>query len=428
MLGAKMIQRVGINAARANRASVRLLAGAAHKRLDKIIPDPARPTYNVAMVGVTAAPKLNTDKTKDGMRYDAVPIINGVKKAGCSCEYLDYADFECKQAFKKKVQSFDGVIVRTNPGHLPAAEQDTLDNIMQEVANQGTAVWPSPIVKQAMGAKTSLVKMAHLNVGLGDTYCHYTPKDLFADFRRTLTHHPRVLKQNRGSTGTGIWLVWREGGYGKDVEGGETLKLMEMNDNHVEYHTVEEFENFCVHGPGGKAGSWNSAQPGRYFDGGLELGSYMVNQRLLPRIVEGEVRMFMINDTLTSIIHKVPKDGLSAVGTNADVTIYPPNAPQYKVLREGFVQNDVPVLLKAFDLEDQQLPLIWTADFIPVDGPQEFAIVEINCSCVGLSSFLEARSATNDMTAVSDANFQEGTVLADLIGVKAAQAMDNIHG
>lgn len=29
---------------------------------------------------------------------------------------------------------------------------------------------------------------------------------------------------------------------------------MEMNDNHVEYHTVGEFLEFCVNGPGGKAG------------------------------------------------------------------------------------------------------------------------------------------------------------------------------
>jgi len=428
MFGANMIQRAGVRAARANFASVRSLAAAAYKRHDTILPNPANPKYKVAMVGVTAAPKLNTDKTKDGMRYDAVPIMNGVIKAGCSCEYLDYAHFEDKAAFKAKVESFDGVIVRTNPGHLPAVDQDELDDIMQGASKAGVAVWPSPVVKKAMGAKTSLVKMAHLNVGLEDTYCYYTGEELFKNFRDSLTHDARVMKQNRGSTGTGIWLVWRKGGYGKPAEGGEMLKLMEMNDNHVEHHTVAEFEEFCVNGPGGKAGDWNSAQPGEYFAGGPELGSYMVNQRLCPRISEGEVRMLMINDTLTSIIHKKPQGGLSAVGTNAKVTIYGPDAPQYAVLRDGFVKEDVPVLLKAFDLEDEQLPLVWTADFIPVDGPQEFAIVEINCSCVGLSSFLEARSATKDMTAVSDENFKEGTVLADLIGLKAVQAMDALHG
>ena len=31
----------------------------------------------------------------------------------------------------------------------------------------------------------------------------------------------------------------------------DRLKLMEMNDNHVEYHTVKEFIEFCVNGPGG---------------------------------------------------------------------------------------------------------------------------------------------------------------------------------
>jgi len=397
-------------------------------RHNNILPNPLNPKYRMAMVGVTAAPALNTDKSKEGIRYDAIPIMNGVIKAGASCEYLDYARFEDKAAFKKLLSTFDGVIVRTNPGHLPAEAQNELDDIVQSVGSSGTAVWPSPIVKKEMGAKTSLVKMKDLVVGLGDTFCYMTPDKLIAGFRDSIKDHPRVMKQNRGSTGTGIWLVWRESGeYGTPVQGDEVLKLMEMNDNHVEYHTVEEFEEFCINGAGGKAGEWNSAQPGKYFEGGVELGSFMVNQRLLPRISEGEVRMLMINDELTQIIHKKPEGGLSAVGTNAAVTFYGPNDPKYKVLKDGFVDSDVPNLLAAFDLEDQQLPLIWTADFIPVDGPQEFAIVEINCSCVGLSNFLAARSPVKGMEAVTEDNFKKGTVMADLIGVKAVEALDKLH-
>jgi len=34
----------------------------------------------------------------------------------------------------------------------------------------------------------------------------------------------------------------------KTLTDRDRLKLMEMNDNHVEYHTVKEFVNFCVNG------------------------------------------------------------------------------------------------------------------------------------------------------------------------------------
>merc|ERR1712159_807894 len=91
----------------------------------------------------------------------------------------------------------------------------------------------------------------------------------------------------------------------------DKLKLMEMNDNHVEYHTVGEFLEFCVNGPGGKAGQWKSTFPGRYLEGGKEAGGQLVDQRLLPRITEGEVRMLMTGNQCQMIIHKKPMDGLS---------------------------------------------------------------------------------------------------------------------
>lgn len=35
----------------------------------------------------------------------------------------------------------------------------------------------------------------------------------------------------------------------------------------------------------------------------------LVDQRFLPRIVEGEVRLMMIYDRIVSIVHKQPTDG-----------------------------------------------------------------------------------------------------------------------
>merc|ERR1712134_252584 len=107
------------------------------------------------------------------------------------------------------------------------------------------------------------------------------------------------------------------------------VKLMEMNDNHVEYHTVGEFLEFCVRGPGGKAGEWRSTFPGKYLEGGKEAGGQLVDQRLLPRIKEGEVRMLMVKDTLFMIVHKIPDGGMSAVGGIAKYKFYDPGAPEF---------------------------------------------------------------------------------------------------
>ena len=53
---------------------------------------------------------------------------------------------------------------------------------------------------------------------------------------------------------------------------------MEMNDNHVEYHTVKEFMVFCVGGPSAEgAGEWKSTflSTSRR----QEAGSQLVDQR-----------------------------------------------------------------------------------------------------------------------------------------------------
>merc|ERR1712178_187789 len=113
------------------------------------------------------------------------------------------------------------------------------------------------------------------------------------------------------------------------VDDSDKLKLMEMNDNHVEYHTVKEFLTFCVDGPGGEAGEWTSTFPGKYLEGGKEAGGQLVDQRLLPRISEGEVRVLMVGDVCQMIIHKLPEGGLSAVGGNSAYTYYEPEDVKY---------------------------------------------------------------------------------------------------
>merc|ERR1711879_754125 len=189
-------------------------------------------------------------------------------------------------------------------------------------------------------------------IGLKDTFAYYTASELFETFKKTMAFQPRVIKQNRGSAGEGIWLCWLEGkDYCKTF--GETslndtnnLKLMEMNDNHVEYHTVKEFLTFCVDGPTGVgAGVWKSTFPGKYLEGGKEAGGQLVDQRLCPRIKEGEVRVLMVGDECQMIIHKMPTGGgLSAVGGIADYTFYKPNDKKYADLKKA-LNADIPKMM-----------------------------------------------------------------------------------
>ena len=52
------------------------------------------------------------------------------------------------------------------------------------------------------------MKIANLKCGLPDTFAYYDAETFEAQFKRTMAFQPRVLKQNRGSAGEGIWLCW----------------------------------------------------------------------------------------------------------------------------------------------------------------------------------------------------------------------------
>ena len=45
-----------------------------------------------------------------------------------------------------------------------------------------------------------------LNTGLEDTLANYR-LEFAAGFKKTVTFQPRVIKQSRGSSGEGIWII-----------------------------------------------------------------------------------------------------------------------------------------------------------------------------------------------------------------------------
>ena len=339
--------------------------------------------------------------------------------------------------------------MRINPGQLSQGTlpgtQERFDALMNEFIKKGGLVWSSPDVQTKMGAKDALCKIANMNCGLVDTLAYYTEAELTDGFKKTCAFQPRVIKQNRGSAGEGIWLCWLCSGkycenYGdKMLLDDEYVKLMEMNDNHIEYHTVGEFLEFCVNGPGSaKAGNWQSVFPGKYLEGGKEAGGQLVDQRLLPRISEGEVRVLMAGDTCQMIIHKKPLDGLSAVGGNSAYTYYEPEDPMYDDMIQK-LNKDIPMLMKVLDLEGQPLPLLWTADYIPKDpegwdahnasdAKTEYVVGEFNCSCVGISKFQAVCGGEKTLADVPDEDYYDACKLTDLMGVKAIEMISAAKG
>ena len=352
-----------------------------------------------------------SDKNSSGLRADSLPIGQGIADHGGNSAVYQYQDDttshdddDDEQHAKAQandvlvrhlLKTASGVVVRVNPGTLSSAAQSKLDVILTELSAAGILVMSTPNLIRAMGAKDALVKIRHLQVGLEDTAVYTTAAQLYEGFRKTIAFQPRVMKQNRGSQGEGIWICKLADeskyckNYGDAIADLDTpLILVEAVDNHEEYHTVGEFLEFCLNGRTDIAGDWLSVGQGCYLEGGVEAGAMMVDQRFLPRIVEGEVRCTMVGSELVGLLHKKPKEGgLSAtLKSGAVYTNYEPDAPEFSTLVERFT-TDIPHILKCFGVQDQPLPLLWTADFIFGDkdehGKDTLYVGEFNCYLEG---------------------------------------------
>merc|ERR1719409_1360498 len=424
-----------------------------------LLPQPAAPKFKTALIEIYVRTQAygGSDKSANGHRYDTIPFANGMISAGLSCDLIHYVHEEHDKFFKvMAMKGYDALIVRCNPGQINAdgGSQQKFDDGMRGLQKMGVQVWPSPDVMEFMGAKDALTKIAHLNIGLEDTLSYYTEDAFIAGFKKTMAFQPRVIKQNRGSAGEGIWIIkLKAGNYCKTFgermcDDSEVLSLMEANDNHAEEHTVAEFIEWCINGRTGKSGTWTSKGTGKYLEGGKAAGGQLVDQRFCPRIVEGELRYNCVGPELVGIIHKKPAaGGMSAVGGTGSVYEFYDNATLgptplgslsfeayvYKAksadgnrhrvapeegpakvasgecvketvsvdlatLTESFVKVDCPKLMEALKLPDEPIPLWWTADFIngatgecwTKPEVQKWVVGEFNCSCLGLSKCLAA--------------------------------------
>ena len=143
-------------------------------------------------------------------------------------------------------------------------------------------------------------------------------------------------------------------------------------DNHTEERELGEFMDFCD----------------QYIVGD---NGMLVDMRFMPRIVEGEIRILLVGPDPVFVVHKKPAEGGDAFSatlfSGAKYTYQKPE--EWQELVDMFAEVR-PVI--AEKLGGDNIPLIWTADFMLADGENgedTYVLGEINCSCVGFTSELD---------------------------------------
>jgi hypothetical protein len=107
---------------------------------------------------------------------------------------------------RERLLAVDGVLVWVDPLH-EGKTRSVLDALLRDVATRGPWVSAHPDVILKMGVKEVLHRTRDLGWGT-DTHLYRTVADFEDAFpSRFQSAGPRVLKQNRGNGGQGVWKV-----------------------------------------------------------------------------------------------------------------------------------------------------------------------------------------------------------------------------
>ena len=141
--------------------------------------------------------------TPSNNRYHC--IFEELQKLGIEAEPAVYED-DFADEVRAQLLQVDAVLVWANPIH-EGKTRERLNEMLRDVASRGPWVSAHPDTILKMGTKEVVFRTRHM--GWGTETRLYTS---FAEFRETFPAQlrpsaPRVLKQNRGNDGEGVWKI-----------------------------------------------------------------------------------------------------------------------------------------------------------------------------------------------------------------------------
>jgi hypothetical protein len=309
----------------------------------------------------------------DAARREATPqnnrfarVFEAVAASGIEALPVVY-DESFADAVRDELLAVDGVLVWVDPIHQ-GKTRAALDPLLREIAAQGPWVSTHPDVILKMGVKEVLYQTRHLGWG-ADTHRYDSVDALLSEFPpRLRAHGPRVLKQNRGNAGQGVWKVEALPGSDSGVR-----VLHAQRGSRPEEMTLDNFLFLARCEP--------------YFG----CGGCIIDQAFQPRLPEGMIRCYMSGSKVAGFGHQLvkalilpPSDPDSPEAQPGPRIMQGPEAPPFEALRRSMEDEWTPQLMEILGIDETWLPIIWDADFLygPRDttGADTYVLCEINVS------------------------------------------------
>jgi hypothetical protein len=295
-------------------------------------------------------------------------IFAALDAIGIAAEPVLYSE-EREEQVRARLLAVDGVLVWVNP--LDAGkDRSQLDPLLREIASRGIWVSAHPDVILKMGVKEVLHRTRQLGWS--------TDTDLypsFADFNQRFPARlagigPRVLKQNRGNAGQGVWKVELLTDSGPNPLPSARIRVLHAQRGSApEELSLAEFMERCR----------------GYFTG----DGRIIDQAFQPRLPEGMIRCYLSRNEVVGFGLQLIK-ALVAPPAGAEPPgpriMHTADVPSFRDLREKMESEWVPAMQALLDIPSEQLPALWDADFLygpkAADGRDTHVLCEINVSSV----------------------------------------------
>jgi uncharacterized protein DUF6815 len=319
-----------------------------------------RPTVAIVSRGDAATRR---DASAENSRF--VRVFEALAAAGIDAQPVIY-DETFADAVRDQLLAVDGVLVWVDPIHQ-GKTRAALDPLLREVATRGPWVSAHPDVILKMGVKEVLYRTRHLGWGT-DTRRYDTVAAFQAEFPACLrAGGPRVLKQNRGNAGQGIWKV-------EAIPGADTMVrvLHAQRGSRPEEISLNAFMAHC--------------EP--YFG----WGGCIIDQAYQSRLPEGMIRCYMsgskvagFGQQLIKALIPPPAEGPDSPEAQPGPRImHGPAASHFQALRRSMEDKWTPQLMETLGIDEISLPVIWDADFLrgsrDEHGADTYVLCEINAS------------------------------------------------
>ena len=313
-------------------------------------------------------PASRAAATPENNRYHQ--ILSELLALGVDAEPALYCE-EMQDEVRAQLMKVEGALVWVNPLEGDRT-REKLDTLLREVAATGRFISAHPDAILKMGVKEVLHRTRHLGWGT-DTRIYRSAEEFRNRFPAQLgSTGPRVIKQNRGNAGQGVFKVeWLE----QQASTTPAVTVLEARRGSTpETLSLENFMSRCE----------------TYFG----WGGCIIDQPFQPRLPDGMIRCYMGLDKVVGFGHQKIKALISPPPEGPDAraaepgprNMYGPEAAQFQALRTRMEAEWTPEMMNVLGLERDSLPIIWDADFLygpkSAAGEDTYVLCEINVSSV----------------------------------------------